>query len=66
VDMCDISMKEMQSLQDKHEKLKVKERALFLTGVVTFPRWQCRSSAVRRWLPTAAARVRVRGACGGL
>jgi hypothetical protein len=26
----------------------------------------CRSSAVRRWLPTAAARVRVRAACGGL
>jgi hypothetical protein len=24
----------------------------------------CRSSAVRRWLPTAAARVRVRGPCG--
>jgi hypothetical protein len=24
----------------------------------------CRSSAVRRWLPTAAARVRVRAACG--
>jgi hypothetical protein len=23
----------------------------------------CRSSAVRRWLPTAAARVRVRAAC---
>jgi hypothetical protein len=30
--------------------------------------WSCRSSAVRRWLPTAAARVRVRaarGVCGG-
>jgi hypothetical protein len=26
--------------------------------------WPCRSSAVRRWLPTAAARVRVRTACG--
>jgi hypothetical protein len=26
--------------------------------------WPCRSSAVRRWLPTAAARVRVRAACG--
>jgi hypothetical protein len=28
----------------------------------------CRSSAVRRWLPTAAARVRIRaarGVCGG-
>jgi hypothetical protein len=25
----------------------------------------CRSSAVRSWLPTAAARVRVRAACGG-
>jgi hypothetical protein len=24
----------------------------------------CRSSAVRRWLPTAAARVRVRAVCG--
>jgi hypothetical protein len=24
----------------------------------------CRSSAVRRWFPTAAARVRVRAACG--
>jgi hypothetical protein len=24
----------------------------------------CRSSAVRRWLPTAAAPVRVRAACG--
>jgi hypothetical protein len=24
----------------------------------------CRSSAVRRWLPTAATRVRVRAACG--
>jgi hypothetical protein len=24
----------------------------------------CRSSAVSRWLPTAAARVRVRAACG--
>jgi hypothetical protein len=24
----------------------------------------CRSSAVRRWLPTAAARIRVRAACG--
>jgi hypothetical protein len=24
----------------------------------------CRISAVRRWLPTAAARVRVRAACG--
>jgi hypothetical protein len=24
----------------------------------------CRSSAVRRWLPTAASRVRVRAACG--
>jgi hypothetical protein len=24
----------------------------------------CRNSAVRRWLPTAAARVRVRAACG--
>jgi hypothetical protein len=24
----------------------------------------CRSSAVRRWLPTAAARVRLRAACG--
>jgi hypothetical protein len=26
--------------------------------------WPCRSSAVRRWVPTAAARVRVRAACG--
>jgi hypothetical protein len=26
--------------------------------------WPCRSSAVSRWLPTAAARVRVRAACG--
>jgi hypothetical protein len=26
--------------------------------------WPCRGSAVRRWLPTAAARVRVRAACG--
>jgi hypothetical protein len=26
--------------------------------------WPCRSSAVRRWLPTATARVRVRVACG--
>jgi hypothetical protein len=26
--------------------------------------WPCRSSAVRRWIPTAAARVRVRAACG--
>jgi hypothetical protein len=26
--------------------------------------WPCRSSAVRRWLPTVAARVRVRAACG--
>jgi hypothetical protein len=26
--------------------------------------WPCRSSAVRRWLPTAAAPVRVRAACG--
>jgi hypothetical protein len=25
--------------------------------------WPWRSSAVRRWLPTAAARVRVRTAC---
>jgi hypothetical protein len=31
-------------------------------------KWPCRSSAVRRWLPTAAARFRVRaagGVCGG-
>jgi hypothetical protein len=26
--------------------------------------WPCRSSAVRRWLPTPVARVRVRAACG--
>jgi hypothetical protein len=26
--------------------------------------WPCRSSAVRHWLPTAAARVRIRAACG--
>jgi hypothetical protein len=26
--------------------------------------WPCRSSEVRRWLPTAAARVRVRASCG--
>jgi hypothetical protein len=30
----------------------------------TQKRWPCRSSAVRRWLLTAAARVRVRAACG--
>jgi hypothetical protein len=31
---------------------------------VTLALWPCRSSAVRSWLPTAAARVRVRAACG--
>jgi hypothetical protein len=34
------------------------------TYIPNFVTWPCRSSAVRRWLPTAAARVRVRAACG--
>jgi hypothetical protein len=33
VDMSDISLKDVLPPQDKHKKLKVKERALFLTGV---------------------------------
>jgi hypothetical protein len=29
---CDIFMKEVQLLRDKHDNLKIKERALFFTG----------------------------------
>jgi hypothetical protein len=29
---CNIFMKEVQPLRDKHDKLKIKERALFFTG----------------------------------
>jgi hypothetical protein len=35
-----------------------------LRQVLLYMQRPCRSSAVRRWLPTAAARVRVRAACG--
>jgi hypothetical protein len=39
----------------------LRERQEIMEGCYERP---CRSSAVRRWLPTAAARVRVRAACG--
>jgi hypothetical protein len=34
---CDIFMKEVQPLRDKHVKLKIKERALFFTGKLIIP-----------------------------
>jgi hypothetical protein len=34
---CDIFVKEVQSLCDKNDKLKVKERALFFTGELITP-----------------------------
>jgi hypothetical protein len=43
-------------------------RALYVNNKeitqINTPIWPCRSSAVRGWLPTAAARVRMRAACG--
>jgi hypothetical protein len=33
----DIFMKEAQPLRDKHDKLKIKERALFFTGELIVP-----------------------------
>jgi hypothetical protein len=32
LERCDIFMKEVQPLRDKHDKLKIKEGALFFTG----------------------------------
>jgi hypothetical protein len=34
---CDIFMKEVHPLRDKHDKLKIKERALFFTGELIIP-----------------------------
>jgi hypothetical protein len=34
---CDIFMKEVQPLGDKHNKLKIKERALLFTGELIIP-----------------------------
>jgi hypothetical protein len=34
---CDIFMKKVQPLRDKHDKLKIKECALFFTGDLIIP-----------------------------
>jgi hypothetical protein len=34
---CDIFMKEVQPLRDKHDKLRIVERALFFSGELTIP-----------------------------
>jgi hypothetical protein len=46
------------------KKSKLKLYNSVIRPIVTYTSRPCRSSAVRRWLPTAAARVRVRAACG--
>jgi hypothetical protein len=49
------------------EYLKIGSRkilVLFYNHIIIRQYRPCRSTAVRRWLPTAAARVRVRAACG--
>jgi hypothetical protein len=43
---CDIFMKEVQPPRDKHDKLKIKERALFFTGELIIPAIRI---AVKSW-----------------
>jgi hypothetical protein len=53
-----------ETSQSIKQSYRFYKKRLIRTKIVSVDIGPCRSSAVRRWLPTAAARVGVQAACG--